>query len=137
MINAYLYCSYKGSPVGFRIGKIMYELPEDKDYAELSLEGIDGFIRKAFESGIVDEAFDKIISKDGTERYFVMVKKLSYSDPVSTGNASEIYMNFAFEFDKYDEYERFAEKSTVSQKKLWRIRQKISSDRQTKSQILR
>ena len=98
MCELYSYCSYKGSPVGFRIGKTKVE-----NEIELTLcdDNINQFIRKSFESGMITCVFGKLPNSD---KYVYLVKKLEY-----TGNNGEsiIYMNFAWIFSDYEKYISF------------------------------
>lgn len=74
-MEIYYYCSYKGSPTGFRVGKINTDTVPKTGNIALSPEGIDPFIRRVFESGLMIGAFGKIPSKTDT-RYFLLKKKL-------------------------------------------------------------
>ena len=72
-MNLYYYCSYDGSPVGFRIGRIDALSRDEK--IELSSEKIEPFIRRCFETGLVRSAFGKIPSDADSEKKFFLLKK--------------------------------------------------------------
>lgn len=104
MIKAYIYCSYKGSPVGFKLGSIIYDAARQDDYIPVS-DGISPFIRCAFEQGFVRRMYGRI-PEPGEGRYVLLAKKLEYAP--SGGNKAKLYMNFCFEFDDFDDFQRFS-----------------------------
>ena len=117
MCELYSYCSYKGSPVGFRIGKTKVENEIDLTLCD---DNINQFVRKSFESGMITCVFGKLPKSD---KYVYLVKKLEY-----TGNNGEsiIYMNFAWIFSDYGKYISFASGiKTLSDDKISEIMYKI------------
>lgn len=117
MCELYSYCSYKGSPVGFRIGKTKVENEIDLTLCD---DNINQFVRKSFESGMITCVFGKLPKSD---KYVYLVKKLEY-----TGNNGEsiIYMNFAWIFSDYGKYISFASGiRTLSNDKISEIMYKI------------
>ena len=73
MCELYSYCSYKGSPVGFRIGKTKVENEIDLTLCD---DNINQFVRKSFESGMITCVFGKLPKSD---KYVYLVKKLEYT----------------------------------------------------------
>ena len=101
MYKFYSYCSYKGSPSGFKLGVLT---PEDKKVLCLSNKGVNEFIRNSFETGVVKGIYGKLPNCD---QYVYLVKKLRYEQKADDTFASIFHMNFAFVFDRYKEYEDF------------------------------
>lgn len=98
-MKIYYYCSYKGSPVGFRIGCIESN-NKDSDFCDLSDKKIDPFIRRCLEAGLVRSAFGMIPAESGeSSSYFLLKKKMK-------GKKQNIdyYMNIAITCEKWDEF---------------------------------
>ena len=105
-MQAYIYCSYKFSPVGFQIGVIDTEkisadyyvpkIPEDN--------ALDKFITKAFEQGFIKKVFGQ-----ESDKYIFLVKKLQQNNVEDANEGTiDIYMNFAFVFDTAKEFAAFS-----------------------------
>lgn len=96
-MNLYYYCSYDGSPVGFRIGRIDALSRDEK--IELSSEKIEPFIRRCFETGLVRSAFGKIPSDaDSEKKFFLLKKKLRKKADYN------YYMNVAVVEEEWDKF---------------------------------
>lgn len=106
MIKTYIYCSYKLSPVGFQLGTITYSESFQKEYYIPTRNEITPFVATAFEQGLVKSVWGKIPSTEPA-RYILMVKKLNYSKQSNNEYGSDLYMNFAFEFDSFEEFKNF------------------------------
>lgn len=104
MVRIYVYCSYNFSPVGFRLGTINCT-PEIGEKAELEKDYINDYIRKALEFGFVRESFGRVPKSNN---YYVLIKDLRHISGQQTGMGSELYMNFAFEFDFAEEFKNFS-----------------------------
>lgn len=97
-MNLYYYCSYDGSPVGFRIGRIDALSRDEK--IELSSEKIEPFIRRCFETGLVRSAFGKIPSDaDSEKKFFLLKKKL-----IEKKADCNYYMNVAVVEEEWDKF---------------------------------
>lgn len=97
-MNLYYYCSYDGSPVGFRIGRIDALSRDEK--IELSSEKIEPFIRRCFETGLVRSAFGKIPSDaDSEKKFFLLKKKL-----IEKKDDCNYYMNVAVVEEEWDKF---------------------------------
>jgi hypothetical protein len=97
-MNLYYYCSYDGSPVGFRIGRIDALSRDEK--IELSSEKIEPFIRRCFETGLVRSAFGKIPSDaDSEKKFFLLKKKL-----IEKEADCKYYMSVAVVEEEWDKF---------------------------------
>ena len=106
MIIVHVYCSYKSSPIGFAYGT--FEFMPDNDDANyyLSNANKNQFVLSSFEDGKIRRASGKC---PGSSKYLFLVRKLKYDYGLShTDFGRDVDMNFAFEFDSYDEYRRFS-----------------------------
>lgn len=103
-MRAYVYCSYKFSPVGFQIGTIKYDAAQKNFYVPTQ-NNLDNFVIRAFEEGIVRKVYGLI---PDSNKYIFLVKKLQQNN-VDDPNEGMIdfYMNFAFEFDNFNDYNNF------------------------------
>lgn len=103
-MKIYYYCSYKGSPVGFRIGYIDLENNDQaSDFCDLSDQKIDPFIRRCLETGLVRSAFGRIPTESGEfSSFFLLKKKLK-------GKKQDVdyYMNIAITCEKWKEFHDF------------------------------
>lgn len=105
-MDLYYYCSYDGSPVGFRIGKVDVSSQETK-MQELSGEHIEPFIRRCFENGLVRSAFGKIPSNEVLKKkYFLLKKKL-----VGKKDSCNYYMNIALVDNEWDRFNSLMQNS--------------------------
>ena len=103
-MRAYVYCSYKFSPVGFQIGTIKYDAAQKNFYVPTK-DKLDNFVIKAFEEGFVRKVYG-LIPDSG--KYIFLVKKLQKRDVEDPNEGMiDIYMNFAFEFDNFNDYNNF------------------------------
>lgn len=94
-MKVYFYCSYKSSPIGFKLG--MIENKEGKFAKERLFSGnIDKDIEKMFEESFV-RTFWGILPKNKTS-YCFLIKNLKCKQKVIGEKETEIYMNVAFEF---------------------------------------
>lgn len=76
MIEVIYYCSYTGSPVGFLMGKLMYNPNQHENYVLSTEFGlIDPTIRKCFENGMFHAAIG-VLPNNGSNLYFLLIKKL-------------------------------------------------------------
>lgn len=107
-MEIYYYCSYKGSPVGFQIGKINY----DKNIIStqnLTRDNINPFVKLCFESGLINSAFGKIpeyISSSG--KYIALRKKL-----VTKKDGCDYNLNIAVVCSK-TEFDKLAKNKSTS-----------------------
>lgn len=103
-MRAYVYCSYKFSPVGFQIGTIKYDAAQKNFYVPTK-NNLDNFVVKAFEEGFVRKVYGLIPNSD---KYIFLVKKLQQNNVDDSNEGMiDIYMNFAFEFDNFDDFNNF------------------------------
>lgn len=92
-MNLYLYCSYDGSPVGFKIGRT--DVSHSNTNNNLSRDCIDPFIQKCFECGLVQNAFGCIPqTEDNQKKYFILKKKMN-----AQKEHTQYYINFAIVFE--------------------------------------
>jgi|GEM_PF-957150 hypothetical protein len=102
-MNLYYYCSYDGSPVGFRIGRIDALSRDEK--IELSSEKIEPFIRRCFETGLVRSAFGKIPSDaDSEKKFFLLKKKLIGKKATEKKADCKYYMSVAVVEEEWDKF---------------------------------
>ena len=102
-MRAYVYCSYKFSPVGFQIGAFDFDAAQKNFYVPTK-NALNDFVVKAFEQGSVSKMYGRLPAG----KYIFLVKKLqknNIEDP--TEGTIDFYMNFAFEFDSFGEYKNF------------------------------
>jgi len=111
-MKIYVYCSYKLSPVGFKLGTIDYNCDKDEDFCYLPKdENINCYVEKAFCEGIIKKISGKL---PNSEKYIYMIKKIHYTNTNSSEDmGSNKKGNFAFEFDSYDEYKMFSDKPNI------------------------
>lgn len=103
-MRAYIYCSYKFSPVGFQIGTIKYDAAQKNFYIPTK-DKLDDFVVNAFEQGFVSKVYGLI---PAGRKYIFLVKKLQRNDVEDPNEGTiDFYMNFAFEFDTFDEFNNF------------------------------
>lgn len=105
-MDVYYYCSYTGSPVGFKPGKISME-PEEISGCEDSVcslwqEDIPDLIRKWFEDGRIRKCIGYVIKDLG---YFLLVKNLTAEGREST-DPSRYFLNFAIVTPDKEEFDR-------------------------------
>lgn len=100
-MEVYYYCSYKGSPVGFILGKLS-GVNEAEDTRMLSKNDIDPLIRECFELGMVRKAYGLLPQKP--DHYFLLLKKL-----VTKGGGDDLdyYMNISFVTDDQKQYQEW------------------------------
>lgn len=101
-MKIYYYCSYKGSPVGFRIGSIESN-NKDSDFYNLSDKKVDPFIRRCLEAGLVRSAFGMIPAESGGSSSFFLLKKKM----MGKKQGIDYYMNIAITCKKWDEFYNF------------------------------
>ena len=103
-MRAYVYCSYKFSPVGFQIGTITYDAAQKNFYVPTK-DALDDFVVKAFEQGFVKKMYGLIPE---SRKYIFLVKKLQQNNVEDPNEGTiDFYMNFAFEFDSFGEFNNF------------------------------
>lgn len=103
-MRAYVYCSYKFSPVGFQIGTIKYDAAQKNFYVPTK-NNLDNFVVKAFEEGFVRKVYGLIPNSD---KYIFLVKKLQQNNVDDSNEGMiDIYMNFALEFDNFGDFNNF------------------------------
>ena len=103
-MRAYIYCSYKFSPVGFQIGTITYNAAQ-KDFYVPNKDKLDDFVVKAFEEGFVRKVYGLI---PDSRKYIFLVKKLQKNNVTDQNEGTiDFYMNFAFEFDNFNDFNNF------------------------------
>ena len=103
-MRAYIYCSYKSSPAGFQIGTISHDAAKKNFYIPSKGE-FNRFIIKAFEQNFIVKMYG-LLPEDG--KYIFLVKNLKQrgiDDP--NEGMIDFYMNFAFEFDNFDDFNNF------------------------------
>ncbi|MBE8950286.1 MAG: hypothetical protein SR3Q1_06780 [Quinella sp. 3Q1] len=102
-MRAYVYCSYKFSPVGFQIGAFDFDAAQKNFYVPTK-NNLNDFVVKAFELGSVSKMYGRLPSG----KFIFLVKKLQKNniDDPNEGTI-DFYMNFAFEFDDFGEYKNF------------------------------
>lgn len=92
----YVYCSYNGSPCGYRLGK--FDSNQKKNIIRLDNEGINPVIIKVLKNDFIKTAYGKI---PNTNEYIVVLKDLEY-EPQKDGDARDVskkYFNFVFGFE--------------------------------------
>lgn len=103
-MRAYIYCSYKFSPVGFQMGVIDYNPATTEDYIPEN-QSLNKFVVTAFEQGIITKIYGLIPS---TAKYVYIIRKLKKNNVIDDNEGEiDLYMNFAFEFDDFNEYKNF------------------------------
>lgn len=115
-MKLYSYCSYDGSPTGFRLG-VCERGKVQGDMCALTESGIDPFVRACFVNGMVHSGLGKIPNRE-KESYFLLVKKL-----VDKQGDSQFYINLAVTADKWREIESMLNGDLKATEKL--IAQKI------------
>ena len=106
-MQAYIYCSYKFSPVGFQIGVIDTAQKSEGYYIPKNPEGnaLDNFVAKAFEQGFIK----KVYGKEFGGKYIFLVKKLQQNNVEDANEGTiDIYMNFVFVFDSEKDFTAFS-----------------------------
>lgn len=95
----YYYCSYKESPVGFRIGSIEYQ-SQDHGVGSLEDTAIDEFIRRCMERGEVLSAFGVMPGGyESKQSFFLLKKKMKASrDDI------DFYFNIAIVSKEWNEF---------------------------------
>ena len=103
-MRAYVYCSYKSSPVGFKIGTIQHDAAQKNFYVPTK-DNLDDFVVAAFERNIIRKMYGRL--PDGGKYIFLTknLKQVNVDDP--NEGLTDIYMNFAFEFDNFGDYSNF------------------------------
>lgn len=102
-MQAYVYCSYTNSPVGFLIGAFNFDSMQKNFYIPTE-NALNDFVVKAFEQGFVSKMYGGLPNS----KYIFLVKELqknNVNDPIE--GEIDFYMNFAFEFDSFEEYKNF------------------------------
>ena len=103
-MRAYIYCSYKNSPEGFCLGAITYNPDAVEDYIPAK-DALNKCVVKAFDEGIIDKIYGLM---PNTDKYIYLLRELKKRNALDSAEGEiDIYMNFAFEFDGYDEYRNF------------------------------
>lgn len=105
-MRTYVYCSYTNSPVGFLIGAFNFD-PMQKNFYIPTKNVFNDFVVEAFEEGFVSKMYGCV---PFIGKYIFLVKKFqknNVNDPIE--GVIDFYMNFAFEFDSFEEYKNFCE----------------------------
>lgn len=106
MIIVHSYCSYKMSQLGFVYGTFAIDDMTVEGRYFLSDKYNDSVISNSFVNGNVTGVYGRIPGKK--ERYIFMVKTLYYDYGTEHDNFGRtVSMNLAFEFDDYNEFNRF------------------------------
>ncbi len=103
-MRAYVYCSYKFSPAGFKIGTITYDAAQKGFYLPTKTR-LNKFVVNAFEEGIVSKIYGRL---PDSGKYTFLVKNLKQTDIDDPKlGLIDFQMNFAFEFDTFTEFNNF------------------------------
>lgn len=121
-MKLYYYCSYDGSPSGFRLGKA--ELNEENEIQELSDMQINPFIRRCFETGLVRSAFGKIPEGSGESKYFLIKKKLT-----GIKENCKYYMNIAIVCESWIEFNKLMQEGGSKEQLTEAILRSIQQDK--------
>lgn len=103
MLKVHAYCSYKLSPSGYNYGTFSRGDASDEFY-ELSSEGKSEIVAKAFETNYISKLSGKI---PDSCNYIFLIRKYKHSYDNHDDFGKTVYINIAFEFDIYNEYNRF------------------------------
>ena len=103
-MRTYVYCSYKFSPAGFKMGTIEHDAARKNFYIPTKT-GLDNFVVTAFERGLISKMYGRL--PDGG-KYIFLVKNLKQNDIDDPNEGTiDFHMNFAFEFDNFSDYNNF------------------------------
>lgn len=108
MIIIHSYCTYKFSAIGFVYGSYEYKDNLDKDmpFYKLTTSYNNPFVVSLFESGRIRRACGKLPEN---KNYIFLVKKMKYDYGLKhEAIGRDVDMNFAFEFDNFNEFKAFA-----------------------------
>lgn len=100
-MDVYYYCSYKGSPVGFILGKLS-NVNKTEDTLTLSKDNIEPLIQQCFELGMIRKAYGILPQKP--DHYFLLLKKL-----VAKRGSDDLdyYLNVAFVTEDQEQYNQW------------------------------
>lgn len=98
-MEIYYYCSYTGSPVGYRIGRLEYT-GSVKTVCSPDSSGIHPLIEQCFYSGDVLKAYGRL---PDSRQYFLLVKKLC-AKGADSADSVDYYINFALVTEDEREY---------------------------------
>lgn len=134
-MKAYIYCSYKFSPVGFQMGTIEYNPSSVEDYIPNN-DSLDKFVVTAFEQGIVRKVYGL---NPNNSKFVYLVKDMKKSNVVDDNEGEiDIYMNLAFEFDNFDDYKNFSTNfDNLSEQAAEECSKFIAPDRSVKTYALK
>ena len=107
-MKVYLYCSYKGSPVGFDIGLVDFNSVHE-DFFSMKKEVSEPLVKSLFITGGIKQAYGLV----SDNKWLILLKDI------------DEYKNLAIEFDRFDDYESFLwlvqEKTEVIAEKIERL----------------
>lgn len=115
MIIIHAYCSYKSSPVGFAYGSYEYSPAKDAPFYYLDHNYNNPFVLASFEDGIIRRACGKL---PGSMNYIFLVRKMKHDYGLGHEEfGRDVDMNFAFEFDHFNEFKAFTTGFVHAEKK--------------------
>lgn len=106
----YVYCSYSGSPCGYRLGK--FDSNQEKDIIRLDSEKINSAIIKVLKNDFIKTAYGNI---PNTDEYIVVLKDLEFESK-RDAEVRKKYFNFAFAFASAELAYEFSRKLMMSMK---------------------
>ena len=93
-MEIYYYCSYKGSPVGFQLGKLKYPSGGSRLHA-LDAQGIPPLVQRCFDQNIVR----KVCKRSAEEKEYILLAKGLTAKGKQPEDPAEYYINFALVTD--------------------------------------
>lgn len=115
MIIIHAYCSYKSSPIGFAYGSYKYSPAKDTPFYYLNNNDNNSFVLSSFEDGKIRRACGKL---PDSGRYIFLVRKMKHDYGLGHDVfGRDVDMNFAFEFDQFDEFQAFTTGFVDAEKK--------------------
>lgn len=126
-MEIYYYCSYKGSPVGFQLGKLTYPNGSGKLCA-LESQGILPLIQRCFDQRIVR----KVCKRSAEEKEYILLAKGLTARGKRPEDPAEYYINFALVTDSEADCQKWLREEGASEQAVAdAIRDTMELDKQS------
>lgn len=126
-MEIYYYCSYKGSPVGFQLGKLKYPSEGSKLHA-LDAQGIPQQVQRCFDQNIVR----KVCKRSAEEKEYILLAKGLTAKGKQPEDPAEYYINFALVTDSETDCQMWLREDGTSEQAIAdAIRDTMELDRQS------
>lgn len=127
-MEIYYYCSYKGSPVGFQLGKVTYTDGGSKVYPLDS-----GAVKPLLQRGFDQSMIRRFCAHSSEKKEFILLAKGLTAKGTRPEDPVEYYINFAFVTDSEADYQKWFRAGNSSEQAIAdAVRDTMELDKQSK-----